>query len=52
MTEAAQNLVVGPAKKINPAVKVIVKYPNWYDHFQECGFNLESEPAIFDGLYT
>jgi len=52
MTQAAQNLIVGPAKKVNPAVKVIVKYPNWYDHFQECGFNLESEPAIFDGLYT
>jgi hypothetical protein len=52
MTEAAQNLIIGPAKKINPAVKVIVKYPNWYDHFQECGFNLETESAIFDGLYT
>jgi hypothetical protein len=52
MTEAAKNLIVGPAKKVNPKVKVIVKYPNWYDHFQECGFNLETEPAIFDGLYT
>lgn len=52
MTEAARELVVGPAKKVNPSVKVIVKYPNWYDHFQECGFNLETEPAIFDGLYT
>ncbi len=52
MTEAARDLIVGPAKKINPAVRVIVKYPNWYDHFQECGFNLETQPAIFDGLYT
>ena len=52
MTEAAKNLVVGPAKKVNPNVKVVIKYPNWYDHFQECGFNLETEPAIFDGLYT
>lgn len=52
MTEAAKDIVVGPAKKINPAVKVVIKFPNWYDHFQECGFNLETEPAIFDGLYT
>jgi hypothetical protein len=52
MTEAATNLIVGPAKKINPKVKVIIKYPNWYDHFQELGFNLETEPAIFDGIYT
>lgn len=52
MTNAARDLIVGPAKAVNPRVKVIVKYPNWYDHFQECGFNLETEPAIFDGLYT
>ena len=52
MTEAAKNLVVGPAKAVNPSVKMIVKYPNWYEHFQGLGFNLETEPAIFDGIYT
>jgi hypothetical protein len=52
MTEAAKNLVVGPAKAVNPKVKVIVKYPNWYEHFQGLGFNLETEPSIFDGIYT
>ena len=52
MTEAAQNLVVGPAKKVNPKVKIVIKYPNWYEHFQGLGFNLEKEPKIFDGIYT
>jgi len=52
MTEAAKSLVVGPAKAVNPKVKVIVKYPNWYEHFQGLGFNLETEPSIFDGIYT
>ena len=52
MTEAAENLVVGPAKKINPGVKIVIKYPNWYEHFQGLGFNLEKEPLIFDGIYT
>lgn len=52
MNEAAKSLIVGPAKAVNPAVKVIVKYPNWYEHFQGLGFNLEKEPAIFDGIYT
>ena len=32
MTEAGQNLVINPAKKVNPNVKIIIKYPNWYDH--------------------
>lgn len=52
MTEAAQNVIMNPAKKVNPKVKVIIKYPNWYEHFHELGFNLETEPKIFDGLYT
>ncbi len=52
MADASRNLVVGPAKKVNPRVKVIIKYPNWYEHFQGLGFNLEKEPEIFDGIYT
>lgn len=52
MTEAARDLVINPAKAINPNVKVIIKYPNWYEHFQGLGFNLETEPAMFDGIYT
>jgi hypothetical protein len=52
MTSAARDLVLAPARAANPNVKVIIKYPNWYEHFQGCGFNLETEPPLFDGLYT
>ena len=52
MTEAGQNLVINPAKAVNPKVKVIIKYPNWYDDFQGCGFDLEHGPQIFDGVWT
>ncbi len=52
MAEAAQSLIIGPAKAVNPKVKVVVKYPNWYEHFQGLGFNLEKEPKMFDGIYT
>jgi len=52
MTEAARELVIDPAKAVNPDVKVIIKYPNWYEHFQGLGFNLETQPAMFDGIYT
>lgn len=52
MTDAAKTLVVGPARKVNPKIKMVIKFPNWYEHFQGLGFNLEKEPAIFDGIYT
>jgi hypothetical protein len=52
MKEAAKELVIEPARAVNPGVEVVIKYPNWYEHFQGLGFNLEDEPALFDGLYT
>jgi len=50
--DAAENLIVKPAKAVNPKVKMVVKYPNWYEHFQGAGFDLENGPKIFDGIYT
>ncbi len=52
MTDAARDLIIDPAKAINPGVKIVIKYPNWYEHFQGLGFNLETEPKMFDGIYT
>lgn len=52
MREVAQNLVLGPAHAVNPAAKVIIKYPNWYEHFQGSGFDLEKEAQMYDGIYT
>lgn len=52
MTAAGRELVINPAKKVNRKVKVIIKYPNWYDDFQGLGFDLENGPQIFDGVWT
>jgi hypothetical protein len=52
MDEAARNVILAPARRVNPKVRVIVKYPNWYAHFQGLGFNLETEPRLFDAVYT
>jgi hypothetical protein len=52
MREAAANLVLAPARKVNPRVKVIIKYPNWYEHFQGLGYDLDVEAKQFDAIYT
>jgi hypothetical protein len=44
--------LVAAAKAANPKVQVVIKYPQWYDHYQETGFNLETQPKYFDGIYT
>jgi hypothetical protein len=52
MADVSRNIIVGPARKVNPRVKMVIKYPNWYEHFQYMGYNLEDEPPLFDGVYT
>ena len=52
MTQAGMDLVIKPSKKINPNVKIIIKYPNWYDHFQGLGFDLSTGPQMFDGIWS
>ena len=52
MDEAARELIIKPARAVNPKIRIIIKYPNWYDHFQNLGFNLASGPKIFDKIYT
>lgn len=52
MNAAGRDLVVGAAKAVNPRARVIIKYPNWYEHFAGLGFDLAEGPKIFDGIYT
>jgi len=52
MDEVAQNLVVNAARSVNPKVKVTIKFPNWYEHFQGLGYDLDKEPKIFNSIYT
>lgn len=52
LTDVAKKYIIQPAKEVNPRVKVIIKYPNWYEHYQNNGYNIEDETRIFDGIYT
>ena len=31
---------------------MVIKFPNWYEHFQGLGYDLDREPKLFDGIYT
>ena len=52
MNEVSRDLVVRAAKETNPKVKIVIKYPNWYEHFQGNGYDLAEQPKFFDGIYT
>jgi hypothetical protein len=52
MRAASRDLVLGPAKQENPRVRMIIKYPNWYEHFHGLGYDLADEARMFDAIYT
>ena len=52
MLEMARDRVLGPAKQVNPNVKVILKYPQWYDNFQERGYIVDKETELFDRIWV
>jgi hypothetical protein len=52
MRQSMQELVIDAARAVNPKVKLVIKYPNWYEHYQGLGYDLEQEPRMFDGIYT
>jgi hypothetical protein len=52
MLEMARDRVLGPAKQVNPKVKVILKYPQWYDNFQERGYIVDRETELFDRIWV
>ncbi len=44
--------IIGPAKAANPNCRIIIKYPNWAESYQETGYNPAEQRKQFDGLYT
>ncbi len=52
LDNASVNQLIKPGKAINPKFRLIIKYPNWYEHYQGLGYDLEVEPKIFDAIYT
>ena len=48
----AKEWVIAPAKQVNPKVSLILKFPQWYDCFHLYGYNVETEPRIFDRIWV
>lgn len=52
LMEEIAHLVCDTAKEVNPDCKCVIKYPNWFESWQETGYNPEKQKDIFDAIYT
>ena len=52
MKRVSEKDILHVAKEANPQCKVIIKYPNWAESYQETGYNPKDQRKQFDMLYT
>jgi len=52
MMEEFSHEIVSLARSVNPKMNFIIKYPNWFESFQETGYNPGKQKDIFDMVYT
>jgi hypothetical protein len=52
MVQLSRRHVLEAARRVNPDVKVIIKYPQWYDRFHERGYDVVRQTADFDRIWV
>lgn len=52
MVRLSRERVLGAAKRVNAKVRLIIKYPQWYDRFHERGYEVVRETADFDRIWV
>ena len=48
LVEFSREHIIKPAKATNPNAKIIIKYPLWYDFFQDRGYEVVRESKDYD----
>lgn len=52
MLRMSRDRVLAPARQVNPHVRIILKYPQWYDNFQNRGYSVGDETAAYDRIWV
>jgi len=52
LTDFARRYLIIPARSVNPDIRFIIKYPQWYDRFHAYGYDVVREPEMFDGVWV
>ncbi len=52
MVQLSRRYVIAAARAVNPRVKLIIKYPQWYDRFHERGYDVRRQTDDFDLIWV
>jgi len=52
MLEVSRRDILGAARAANPKARLILKYPCWHEDFQERGYDVERQTALYDRTWV
>ena len=52
LTGLQSTLFIDPVKEVNPDIRMIIKYPQWYDRFHLFGYDVVRETALYDQVWV
>ena len=52
LMDVSRQDILEPARRVNPNVKVIIKYPQWYEEFHERGYDVVRETEAYDKIWV
>ncbi|MFQ6097421.1 MAG: hypothetical protein ACE5O2_06785, partial [Armatimonadota bacterium] len=52
MLDVSRRFILEPARRVNPDVKIIIKYPQWYDNFHQRGYDVLRQTEAFDKIWV
>jgi hypothetical protein len=52
MYHVSRRLILKPARAMNPEVSVTIKFPKWYDQYQERGYDVVRQTEMFDQIWV
>ncbi len=52
MIRAGRDRILAPARAVNAGVKIIIKYPQWYDNFHNRGYEVLRQTADYERIWV
>jgi hypothetical protein len=52
MVDISRERILKPSRAVNPKVKIIIKYPLWYEQFQDRGYEVVRESKDYDIIWV
>jgi len=52
MVRVSRDRILAPAKKVNPNVRIINKYPQWYEEFHNRGYEVVRQTTDYDRIWV